>query len=350
MIHAEELNQSIIRNRLTASPTAQDARRRLSDMIYVGSREPIEELLNQDSSASPDNGAFRAGVDKLISTYSDLMIAILCGRISVDVNEEWKHEIVEVLGNPVVERYYKDRCGLVLPQLLLASVTNMDTRGRIVAAAEAVTDSSLYDSFSAIDRAMETNDDVQRFLDITKSDWFRGSAGLGLLRSLSDPERLGRSMDRPPDSPDVLQWFFVGLTEYGDLLEEYRELLEDSREHIVMNSAFWHKHMSWFGNAQNRIPGRLLEAYLNTMLAVERSNGVFPKVLGDFDPSAIAQLKGHSLDALKGAAANVQFMLNPAWRTPLMVVLYGPGPLGPTGGGGQSMPVLPEIPVDVEFD
>jgi hypothetical protein len=190
----------------------------------------------------------REGVDRLLSFYSILEIAIVGGLISPTLPEHISREAESHLGNRHVRRYYERHYPLLLPQLL-------HLRGR--AHGIAPIDGHDRRAFAAFSSFLDTSDglcepDARRFLGMLDDFWWKRIGLPDLVSVLRSPERTARHLGG--EGAAVLVSATVGFGSFLQFATRLDRLLQRTRTWSpLLASAFWHHHAYWFVQLKSRL-------------------------------------------------------------------------------------------------
>ena len=115
---------------------------------------------------------FRDNVDFLLKFYSLIEIAIMTDHIPSSLPDKLKAEIIEVLGNEFVKRYYDDYYKITLPALLFKVVVSEKIQVPVGTSKEFV-------ALLLLDKSIDK--DVENFLWLLDSGYF-GDYSIASLR------------------------------------------------------------------------------------------------------------------------------------------------------------------------
>ena len=349
MATARELNLSILLAEYRYSKAAENGYHLLDDLITKGDRTQLRLLLRYyrplDRADSPDPKL--RDINQLINAYMVIMVAILAGKISVELPSTLAAEIEMILGNREVVRYYADRNRLALLHLLHATVTDRGTRERVMSLKSDPKDRGLFDEFIVLDRLIQGDDDLDSFLRVIRTHRYSLRDFMELFQSLRDFEKLQVQLSTEHDNKDTTGNPARGLLKFTGVMEEYQLLLRSARGNPLLASAFWHKQGYWFHTLDWQFSSRLQLLFEGLYMAVNRAEVKIDKELEGELPAD--DLKSHVRKTVIAAIANADFVLQEEWGTPLLNFMSKRRPSGPEGEGNQSDKDLPEAPLDLDL-
>lgn len=348
MATENDLNLTILWQQHRMTEQARNGYEELTKLIRGRKHKKLDHLLrnHEAEEVTAEETYIRDDIDQLINAYMVLMVSMLAGRVSADLPTEIVAEISEVLGNPVVQRYYMERYPLTLPQVLYATVTDARMKQRVMSVAARIEDPSIYDDFMSIDREVESDEDIDSFLGLMDDYTLEGKTFRDLLKLLADPVRLTKKLSKESKEEDILCMAANGLLKYIGIIEEYRELLEVKTKNPFLASAFWHKQGYWFDGISKDFGPRLYELLHNLLIATTLVEPSVDDI--DLTSNDKERLMFEASDTAVSAMVNLDHITRMQWKLPLLELLHGRGPLGSSDGGGKELPVSGS-PVDIEF-
>ena len=208
---------------------------------------------------------YRKDIDELLSYYSVIEIAILCGYIPRNLTNSLNKELKIILGNEYVETYYKKHYPLLLIRALEDNI-----KGNLKFERKPTSDNEIYlfERFLFLIDDLE-DDDINTFLWFLEDGSKKGYGIDDINEIFRNPDRLNYKLTT--NKPHILNQAIWGFVKYIHFLEQYYDLLIDSREEKLLQSAFWHFQSYWFLGMKEKFDLTLKNALISI---VENANEI----------------------------------------------------------------------------
>ena len=196
---------------------------------------------------------FRDETDYLIKFYSLLEVAMLAGFIPSRLPEHLRKEVITILDNPFVKKYYTINYPLLLPQVILKAALKNKAQ-KICGNQTGFRDLLLTD--------YKEDDDVEAFLALLDGFSYYGKNIDDFNRLLSNKAMITELLKRPRKDETLFEKAFWGFIKYSDYMNSYEELLRKC-EHDLFRSAIWHYRSYWFQNMKILMKDKYVEGINN---------------------------------------------------------------------------------------
>ncbi len=242
--------------------SAESAVRKLHELIASNQRFTLDRLLRDHRLRG--NGVMegpesegRAGTDRLLKCCSVLEIASQAGAILSQYEQEWRLQLLTVLTDSSVRRYYEDFYPEVNPQLFLLRLLGVNSP---TIAYDDASSWALFNRFLELDsRFVADLEEGPRslFLQLL-DDWSILYRGEGyrfdvIEETVANPEKFMDIITSPvvPDDPrsSGLHGFVAFLAFSIDL----QSLLLDAAAYPLLQSCIWHHYGYWFDNLSDEL-------------------------------------------------------------------------------------------------
>ncbi len=302
---AREFNFDIIVGQYRLTGQAEQAHKLLK--VYLsGSEGNLAEKLrdHRRKSIGEDETQFRDDVDVLLDFYSIIQVGQIANYFPANLPDWFKQEILEILGNADVRRYYEEYYPLSLPQgLLRVAQDDLHFNG-----VESVEGTILFEKFLLIVSANK-DADIELFLWLLDSGSVDGYVLDDLWRVFQNRELIDRKLASDTNHP--LNRALWGFIKYIQFLSDYKALLVQARRFTLLQSALWQYQAYWFSKMKDRLGEIISVAIDNIILA---ANNLDPGALiaGDslISDESDVQVWKHSVEKLNLIKQDITFLMN----------------------------------------
>lgn len=264
---------------------------------------------------------FRDNVDFLLKFYSLLEIAIMTDHIPPSLPDKLKAEIIEVLGNEYVKRYYGDYYQITLPALLFKVVSSDKVQKPVGTSKEFV-------ALLLLDKAIDK--DVQNFLWLLDSGYFGDYSIASLRETLKSRKQIEQIIAKPRKDETYADSAFWGFVKFSDYMQNYEALLRSCNDELL-RSLLWHFQSYWFERMQKLMKDTYIPALrdideLNDKVTFEQFKKNIPVKKTGVSKASVEKkklaeymaFKRMSKNETQKAIASVKYNLNQAHAVALL--------------------------------
>ena len=264
---------------------------------------------------------FRDNVDFLLKFYSLLEIAIMTDHIPPGLPDKLKTEIIEVLGNEFVKRYYDDYYKITLPAVLFKVVISEKIQMPVGTSKEFV-------ALLLLDKTIDK--DVENFLWLLDSGSFGDYSIASLRQTLRSRKQIEQIIAKPRKDETYADSAFWGFVKFSDYMQNYEALLRSCSDELL-RSLLWHFQSYWFERMQDLMKDTYIPALrdieeLNNKVTFEQfKKNTIVKKTGASQPSIEKKkraeymaFKRMSKEETQKAIASVKYNLNQAHAVALL--------------------------------
>ncbi len=251
-----QFNLAILKQEHRENGPASKGYKKLAAAIKAGKDDFLFDILRHH-----DDGEvylkkeldFRYETDYLIKFYSLLQIAMIAGYIPPKLPEDLRQEIIMILGNPAVKKYYSKHYPLLLPQLILkVAIKNK----RQVVSGEA----SIFRELLLLD--YKEDDEVEAFLFLLDGFNYSGKGINEFNKLLSSKNTIKALLKSPRKDETLFEKAFWGFIKHNDYMQQYESLLQKCDKEMF-RSAVWHYRGYWFKNMKTLMRDKYAEGIYN---------------------------------------------------------------------------------------
>lgn len=263
----------------------------------------------------------RFEIDALIEFYNLLLIAALVGYVPAELDVDLRNEIQETLDQDAVWRYYAERYPYKMTELTLDYVKkHVYFKNK-----EASPDISLFYEFISLNRMLKRDADIANFIDRYDPVFYNKKASKQLLEMLLSSKKLQEAFTakRTKSKSQETLLGFVKYTGFLTRLKALFELTEDAR----LRSAMWLFHGYYLDCMNMEMRENFEQAFSSLGKALDDESffsELAEEILGDTLDinSGKNVLKQYAHSNLQKAKADVDYILDPHWKTPLLEYFF----------------------------
>ncbi|MFN5003832.1 MAG: hypothetical protein ACK5FZ_06915 [Bacteroidota bacterium] len=269
----------------------------------------------------------RFEIDALLEFYSLLVVARAAGYIPAVFGRRLNEEIKTVLTYESVIPYYTKH----YPYKMLTYALLYAQGKRINTTQTSIGDTAIFNGFAALSRALKKDEDMERFMGMLDHVWYDGYEISDVIKILSNANALSQALTTKNKTEAEIA--VMGFVKYSAFLGQLRLLMEAARHNPMLQSAMWlfhgyyldrlHKKMSrvFAGALKNLEKGMAKPGVIKQMtdeIANHHENKQRKKKTSSKTKLLEEKvLKAAIKDSLKQTRADVAYVLNPKWGTPL---------------------------------
>lgn len=258
----------------------------------------------------------RFEVDSLIEFYNLLLIAVFAGYVPAALNEELKEEMILILDNPSVEKYYSKHYPYLMADFTLQYVQH-NKHYEQPATVETIT---VFNEFVSLNRMLKSDTDLERFMGMLDFVWYDGETIAEVNSILSSYEKLNETFtakERTEAQRGV--WGFIKYTAF---ISQFKELLMATDQYPLLQSAIWMYHGYYFDRIDTKMQDFLDEAFDNlekAFSAPELFHSLAGELLNDAEAETLNkdELEVFATSTIQQSREDVHFVLNKKWGTAL---------------------------------
>ena len=271
---------------------------------------------------------FRYEIDYLIKFYSLLQLAIFTGYIPSKIPEELRNEIIFILDQNTVKKYYEKNYPLYLPRVILkAAKKNL--------AQQTFGDPGNFRELLLLD--YKEDKEMEAFLFLLDGFSYSGLDIDDFNELLGSKAMIKLLLSKPRKDETRFEQAFWGFIKHNDFMQEYRQLLEKCKNDIL-RSSFWHFRGYWFKNMKDLMYDKYLKGIQNIKQMTDNiSPGEFKKNNSEFKNKSslenkeieaksfkeknYSEWKNESDEQIREIYQTVDYNLNPEHSKPLVEYL-----------------------------
>jgi len=312
-----DLNISTLSGEYREKGPALQAYKRLSRFIEKENNQHLKTLLrhHNEGTVYADELYQRFEVDDLLEYYSLLQVAIFAGYISPQLHADLKTEIICLLDNPSVKKYYEVNYPCFLPSLLRYSLK----RNISYTPEHPELSQKLFNEFMLANRSLENEEDVEYFLKFLDYVSIGNYDLSDLIELLRDSERLSHAFNKPQKENPVERSLW-GFIKYTDFLTRLKEVLIKADPAPLLQSAMWEYHSYWFRIMSNEMKKFFHQAFdnLNKAIAqVPREDIVMKMNEEEEEEFSFMAQQQHMIHVVSAARETLEYVLRDDFVNPV---------------------------------
>lgn len=306
------------------------------------SDEPLKKLLrhHDEGTVYEEELYQRFDIDSLIQYYALLEVAIIAGYIDPQLSPALKQEVIQVLNDTWVRKYYEENYPYFLPSILRYSL-KLNVH---YVAEQPDLSRRLFNDFLLLNRTVENDEDVSCFLKMLDFVSFGGEDLDTLIKMLNSPEELNEALMTKTSSPgkEMALW---GFLKYSDFLVRLKTIMIAAEQVPLLQSAIWEYHSYWFRILAKEMKDFFNKAYDNLTEAIRQTErpDVFLEIDESEDSTPESEFFLHQqkmIDSVDTARQAISYLLETNFSKPLTNYYIG---LITEVGIEDPIPALPKI-------
>lgn len=197
---------------------------------------------------------YRDAVDSLLQYYALLVVGIVLRVLPKKLPKPIEHEILTILNDSSVKKYYEEYYPLLLPSFLLTCVQYNCFPRSLVNTSDHFNDLLLLNAL--------LDDDVEVFLWFLDNGTIDGYGMAELQKVLNRKNKVEEIIERRKDKEDYIEVAFWGFLKFTVYMERYAKLLKSCRNEFI-RSILWHYQGYWFGKMSKQMQNKYLKGVHN---------------------------------------------------------------------------------------
>lgn len=220
--------------------------------VAAGKKRVKLEVLLRDHRDDPivdgDEIAWRDAFDDLLTCGSVLELALQVGYVD-GLAAGFRDEVLPILDDPWVRRYYEEHYPLLLPQLFRQRLAG----GRYYRAHRGPRQVAAFQRAVELESRLLGHPDVRRFLELADDFLVDGYDRSDLLRLAAEPEALATALTRRGRNRTVLDQAAGGLRRFLYLTDGLYQVLGMVEGDPVFQSGLWHLFGYWYAERREAV-------------------------------------------------------------------------------------------------